>query len=307
MEGERVVAHSGGSAGISAVVSFMPERGVGFVMLANTTPNPLRDSQKAGALLWPLILGETPAPIAAPPAASAAAPEAPASPAADLPAVDALLARMVRAAGGARALRRHRSLAIRAVKTYEHQGVQAEVSIQARAPAMRVEEEVWTAAGREIGRVRIYFDGTAGGQETTFGQDYIHDAAQNRRARRDSAFSPLLEIRDLYRELRVVDSGTVDGAKTYVLELVPEEGETVRLHVSARTALVVRREVGGETATFADHRRVDGEMIPFRTTIQDALGETSVRVGSARFGAAIPDGAFAPRPGSLPRPPSRRQ
>ena len=43
----------------------------------------------------------------------------------------------------------------------------------------------WTAAGRKIARLRIYFDGRHGGQETTFGQDAINDDAANDRARRD--------------------------------------------------------------------------------------------------------------------------
>jgi hypothetical protein len=39
-----------------------------------------------------------------------------------------------------------------------------------------------------IGRVRVFFDGTRGGQETTFGQDETYDADANEKARRESAF-----------------------------------------------------------------------------------------------------------------------
>ena len=37
--GHTVVEHNGGSQGISALVSFVPDRRVGFAFLANTSPN----------------------------------------------------------------------------------------------------------------------------------------------------------------------------------------------------------------------------------------------------------------------------
>jgi len=56
-EGKQVVEHNGGSEGISALVSFIPAEGVGFVFLANTSPNFLTTIGNAGSLLWPLIVG----------------------------------------------------------------------------------------------------------------------------------------------------------------------------------------------------------------------------------------------------------
>ena len=55
--GLRVVEHNGGSEGISALVSFIPERHVGFVFLANTSPNYMTKVGNAGRLLYPLIFG----------------------------------------------------------------------------------------------------------------------------------------------------------------------------------------------------------------------------------------------------------
>jgi CubicO group peptidase (beta-lactamase class C family) len=179
----RVVEHNGGSQGLSALVSFIPDRQVGFVFLANTSPNFMTRVGNAGRLLWPVILGEADAvaPASAATASPAPSPSPPSSPTlsspAPLPSVEDLLGRMVRALGGEEALRRHATLEIRAVKSYDNQGVTASLSVRAKAPNRRVEEEVWTAAGKQIGRLRIYFDGTRGGQETTFGQDSTNDAA----------------------------------------------------------------------------------------------------------------------------------
>ena len=79
------------------------------------------------------------------------------------------------------------------------------------------------------------------------------------------------------------------------MQLVPEVGSPVSLYVSARTALVVRRESDGETATYADPRDVDGEVVPFRIVITDSVGESSIRVTDVRFNVAVPDAAFAAR------------
>jgi hypothetical protein len=269
-DGEQVIEHNGGSEGISALVSFIPSERVGFVFLANTSPNFLTTIGNAGSLLWPLILGR----------------EAPAAaPANDrLPSVEALLARMIEAVGGEDVLRRHETLEIHARKTYENHGVHAALTVRAKAPASRVEEEVWTAAGRDIGRLRIYFDGRHGGQETTFGQDAINDDAANERARRDDDLHPLLHLADLYQELRVDSKAKVGAEEAFVLTLVPKTGSTVRLSVSTATGLLLQRETEGETIVFSDYRPVDGERIPFRSTIADALGETTVEVEQARFG-----------------------
>ena len=103
---------------------------------------------------------------------------------------------------------------------------------------------------------------------------------------------PLLALPVLYKEVRVLDGGKVGAEDAYVLELVPGGGAPARLYVSTRSALVLRRESDGQSETFGDYRAVDGELLPFRTTIHDALGETTVQVQDARFNSAIPGAAF---------------
>jgi CubicO group peptidase (beta-lactamase class C family) len=288
-DGEQVVEHNGGSEGISALVSFIPSQRVGFVFLANTSPNFLTTIGNAGSLLWPLILGREGG-------------EAPAAAPANerLPSVEALLARMVEAVGGEDVLRRHKTLEIHAHKTYENHGVRAALTVRAKAPASREEVEAWTAAGRDIGQVRIYFDGRHGGQETTFGQDALNDEAANARARRDDDLHPLLHLADLYQEMRVDAKAKVGAEEAFVLTLVPKAGPKVLLSVSTATGLLLKRETEGETVLLSDYRLVDGERIPFRSTITDALGETTVEVEQARFGAPIEDTAFAPAKGGAP-------
>ena len=47
--GHTVVEHNGGSQGICALVSFVPDRRVGFAILGNTSPNQLTAIGKAGS------------------------------------------------------------------------------------------------------------------------------------------------------------------------------------------------------------------------------------------------------------------
>lgn len=224
------------------------------------------------------------------PASTAQTTEPVASP--DAPTIDPLLQRMIEAAGGEEDLRRHTSMEIRVRKTYENHGVIADLTIEKKAPASLNLVERWTAAGKDIGRVRLYFDGSAGGQETSFGQDAINDAEANRRARREYAFHQLPDLKALYKTLAVLGSAKVGSEETWVVELTPEHGSSSRLHVSKETALIVRRESSGEAETFSDYRDIDGERVPFHTTITDALGETTIAVDAIRFNVAVPEAAF---------------
>jgi CubicO group peptidase (beta-lactamase class C family) len=280
--GLRVVEHNGGSQGISALVSFIPEKHLGFVFLANTSSNSMTKIGNAGKLLWPLLLGQKNPPT---PAAAAPPKPAPAPTAVDVPSADALLARMIDAAGGEAALRAHTSVEIRAHKSYDNQGVFADLTIEAKTPDLHNETEVWTAANREIGRLRLYFDGTHGGQETTFGQDSINDDAANARDHRQYAFPQLLALKNQTITVRAGDDDT------WILNL----GDGMRLLVSRKTALITGREKEGETIAFDDYRNIDGELVPFRSTIEDNLGTSTVVFDSIRFNVPLDDAVFSPR------------
>jgi hypothetical protein len=275
-------------------------------LLANASPNYLTRISNAGKLLWPLLLEEqAPAASAATPTTTSIKPVAPASSA--LPSADDLLARMIAAQGGERNLRRHTSVEVRAQKRYENQGVVGDLVIRASAPFCRTEDETWTAAERNIGHLRTYFDGSRGGQETTFGQDSTLTGDEIEPARRKSALHLILDLRDLFTEIKVEGEKTFDREAAYVVRLRPKRGSAATLLVSARTALLLEQEIDGETTTFHDYRNVDGEVVPFRTTIHDALGETTIEVTDIHFNVAIPPAAFGASARSRLSPAERAQ
>jgi len=301
--GHRVVEHNGGSSGISAVVSMMPEREMGFVILMNASPNSLNAVGHAGKILWPILLGEpsrtgsVPTPSRTPPPAAA---DSASADTVGLPAVDDLLTRMIRAAGGERNLGRPRSLELRCTRRYLNQGVDAEQRIRRQAPGRLEMIERWTASGRFIGSVRTYCDGHRAAQETTFGQDKEYSGESLEDAKRDAAFAWLLDARRAFTQIEV--RGRIHRGQDRFLEVVasPSVGTPETWLVSERTFLMVEWKRGSTVESLEDFRNVDGWVIPFRTLVTDDLGESEVRVREVSFGQAVPEEAFEPhKPGPI--------
>lgn len=296
--GHTVIEHNGGSQGISALVSFIPERRAGFAFLANTSPNYMTKIGNAGKLLWPILLDEqapSESPISTAPARPSPSPTPTLAPSARLPDADKVIARMIAAHGGEKSLRRHRSMELRGTRSYANQGVVADLVVLAEAPDRRTEEEAWSAAGVPIGSVRVFFDGTRGGQETTFGQDETYGEEENERARREAILHPLLDLKKAYKDIRLQRTGMIAGEETWVLDLTPARGDAVAWQVSKRTGRLLQTESAGRIATFADYHDVDGELVPFRITSQEDLGEIVVEVKQVRFNVDLPPGALGPR------------
>jgi CubicO group peptidase (beta-lactamase class C family) len=292
--GHRVLEHSGGSEGLSALVSFMPDRHSGFVILANSSPTQLTKVGALGAQLWPLILDEstrTPPPTT-PSRATTLSPPPPAA-TQDLPTATDLIARAITAAGGRARLARHTSMQLRAVGAYIHQGVDIEITGTYHA-GKRVLDEAWRAAGKRIGRVRTYFDGTRGAQQTTFGQDETFTGDAEALARRDAILHPLLDIPRLYESTRVDRKVVLDGEDAFVLVLTPKLGPPVELYISARTHLILRRDSDGESTRFSSFRTVDGEVVPFASTTTGPLGDKVLTIKQLRFNITPPARFFGP-------------
>ncbi|MNQ81378.1 beta-lactamase/D-alanine carboxypeptidase [compost metagenome] len=293
--GMKVVEHNGGSRGICALVSFIPQTRTGFVFLGNTSPNFLTRIGSLGPLIYPLLLnvaGPTDVPVTSaqpliplPPKVAADDRVPPPLPALSL---EEVLER-VRSAPGDLGSDSHRTLSASGVKSYESQGITASVMLHAAVPASREESEVWRAADREIGRLRIYFDGEAGGQETTFGQDAVNDATTNMAMRRDFDFRPWRNLLALYPEVAVAGGAWIDDRAVLRLNLGDDEGH---LSVGLDDWLVVEREKGGVRTLYSDYRRVDGELVAYRTETHDGLGLTSLQWYEVVFDVEVPSAAF---------------
>lgn len=280
-----VVEHNGGGEGISALVSVAPAQRVGFVFLANTSPNYMTTIGNAGQLIYPLVLKlpSSVKPVAVP------VPDPTSEP---LPSVASLMSRLVEAAGGEEAMVRHRSAEWRGTKTYDNQGVIAQLHEIAAAPASRMEDEHWSAAGQRVGDVRVYFDGEHGGQDVSFQGNSANDARQDRKSRIAYSMHALLELPRLCKSVSVTGYIHVSQEPAYVLNCVPAAGDPVKYYVSAKSARVLRREFQDETDDYGDYRKVDGEIVPFVTVTQDPSGVTTTHLADFRFNEPIPAGTF---------------
>jgi hypothetical protein len=276
----------------------MPDRHAGFVVLANSSPTALTQIGKLGEVLWPVILDEaarTPPPVV-PSRVAAVAPEpAPGERAKGtvLPTASEVIERAIAAAGGQAKLARHTSMQRRAVGGYVNQGVEVQV-VETYQGGKQVTDESWRAVGKAIGRVRTYFDGAHGAQQTTFGQDEVFAGDAEATARRDAVLHPLLAAAALYDSMRVDRKAVVDGDEAFVLVLTPKQGAPVELYVSAQTGRVVRRDSAGESIRYADFRTVDGELVPFASTASGPLGDKVLTVKQLRFGVTAPARTFGP-------------
>jgi hypothetical protein len=70
---------------------------------------------------------------------------------------------------------------------------------------------------------------------------------------------------------------------------------TRRKIVAAGEVICFPREKEGETIAFDDYRHVDVELVPFRSTIEDNLGTSTIVIDSVRFNVPLADSVFSPR------------
>jgi hypothetical protein len=209
--------------------------------------------------------------------------------------VDELLARMTAAAGGEMNIRRHRSMEARYEKHYLNQGVDADLLVRLKAPNLRAEDEAWSAVGKPLGDFRVRFDGTVGGQDTTFGQDEVYSGAELERLRRRAPLDALLQLKTAYKRLSLMHGAAIDGEEVVILAGHTDNG-TDLMHVSTRTWLVLRTDKGAEVATVSDFRNVDGVVVPHAIHVQDVLGETTPTLRSLRFDVPLEDALFKLKP-----------
>ena len=138
--------------------------------------------------------------------------------------VDELIAKAVEAVGGEAALRKHKTLRASVDLNFEHQGVQGEGVIYAKAPDAAAQEITVTALGKKLGALHDFFDGTQGGEEATFFPFEPKSGKALEDTRIASYFYAPLDWKGRFKtaELkRIVKVGEEDA---YVVIFTPEKG-----------------------------------------------------------------------------------
>ncbi|MDT7540716.1 MAG: hypothetical protein QOE33_620 [Acidobacteriota bacterium] len=221
--------------------------------------------------------------------------------------VEELMSKMISAAGGKENLRKHRSMTTTASVTFENQGLDGEEITYTQAPNAYAREVAFTAFGKRIGTTREFFDGAAGGEETSFnapGEPW--DSSKLAEVRAAVDFYALLDWKTLYKKIEVKGLEKESGEDAYVVVYTPEKGQPTTVYVSAKTFLVLRRvslsspaagtgPVAIETR-FSDYRNVSGVLVPFTLNYNvPDTGDATAHVREVKFDAPIPAYTFRPR------------
>jgi hypothetical protein len=219
---------------------------------------------------------------------------------------DELMAKVVEAAGGEAALRRHKTMRVVADADLLHQGVSGEAVIFARAPNAYAQDVTLTALGKKIGSFHEFFDGAAGGEEGSFIPFDPKTGKELDETRISSDFYAPLNWKTLFQKAEIKKMSKVEGEDAYVVVFTPEKGSPVTQYISAKTFLPLRQDSMATsdtvsmpvTETYSDYRSVDGVMIPFRRVSNNqAMGDTVLRIREVTFDVHVPEAAFKRKTG----------
>ena len=216
---------------------------------------------------------------------------------------DALMAKVIEAAGGEANLRKHKTMRVRTTLEMPGQGITGEVIAYNRAPSASAEITTLWAAGKKIATQHKYFDGAQGGDENSFTTPTTKSGSQINDALIASDFYRELNWKTAFKTTVIKAIEKVGGEDAYVVEKTPEKGSSIVERYSTKTFLLLQRDTQAtdpesgitinSVATYSDYRPVDGVMIPFKV-VETALGgnETITLVKDVKFDAPLPVGVF---------------
>jgi CubicO group peptidase (beta-lactamase class C family) len=204
--------------------------------------------------------------------------------------VDALLEKMLDAAGGRAAWSQHKSRVVEVVVDFENQGMQAkgENYFSAGQQGERLE---LTAVGKKIGWVAAGYDGKAHWQNLSFLE--APPSPPSERARAEADFSKgLLEPKTLFAKIELTGTEKVEGEECYVLLKTTKSGERLTEYVSTKSFLVLRRDTTGPEF-YSDFRKSGGVMLPHKSVQKDpSMGNIVTTIQSIRWDVPIDPKVF---------------
>ena len=215
--------------------------------------------------------------------------------------VDELMAKVVEAAGGEAALRRHRTMRVTADLDLLHQGVSGEAVTYARAPNSFGQEVTLVSLGKKIGTMHEFFDGAEGGTEGSFLPFDPKTGKELEETRIGADFYAPLNWKTLFQKAEIKKMSKVGEEDAYVVVFTPEKGSPVTQYISAKSFLLLRQDSLATsdtvsmpvTETYSDYRKVDGVLIAFRRVQSNqAMGDTVLKIREAAFDVPVPEEVF---------------
>ncbi|MEK6323157.1 MAG: hypothetical protein AABN33_15905 [Acidobacteriota bacterium] len=182
-----------------------------------------------------------------------------------LPTVEQVLAKYVESMGGRAAYQKLTTRVANGDWENVTRGVTFPIEIYSKAPNKRVEI---LDASENRGFTGRGYDGTAGWSMnmTETGLRQL-EGAELATMQRESDFYRQIKLDQLYKQLTVTGKFRIGGREVYVIEAIPESGNSEKLYFDAETGLLSRREmIYGKTPVqhyYEHYRDVDGIKLPF--------------------------------------------
>lgn len=217
--------------------------------------------------------------------------------------VDELMPKVINALGGEANWRKINSREMKFEIDFVHQGLKATGTSWAKAPNMTATETTITALGKPIAESFEYFDGTTGGEITSFSPADVLTGQQLENAKLENDFYGILDWKIDLKSAEITKMDKVDGEDAYVVVLHPEKATDVTYFISAKTFLPLKKTTVYVSSTsgvkipisqfFSDYRAVDGVMIPYKTkSVNPSMGDIVTYVKEIKHNVAIEDAKF---------------
>ena len=213
---------------------------------------------------------------------------------ASLPQPDAIIASYVQALGGAGALRKIKSRVITGTMTAF--GHEMPIEIYAKAPDERASVMKFPR-----GQGVTVYNGHEGWASVMPRPPHPLQGSELDQARLEADFHFPLNIRQEFTTLRERPPQKVGDQEAYLLLGIRPGQPPVELYFSKQSGLLLRRVYFTPTALgrlpqqtdYSDYREVDGVKVPFRWTVAEPQGQSTVQAAEVRQNVPISDAKFA--------------
>ena len=220
--------------------------------------------------------------------------------------VDELMKKVVDALGGEANWRKIKSRVSTYDVDYVNQGVKGYGTKYEKYPNLTADETNLTALGKPIGKTFEYFDGTSGGEDTSFTPAEKYTGKQLEDARINADFYGLIDWQTNYKKADFRGAAKVENEDAYVVVFEPEKGSKNTIYFSQKTFLPLKLESLSTSSTenisfpyselFSDYREIDGIKIPFKIVNSNSnSGESITIVKEIKQNTAIDDKVFLPK------------
>ena len=170
-------------------------------------------------------------------------------------------------------------------------------------PNLAATDSTLTALGKTIASSFEYFDGTNGGDWTSFSPADTFVGQRLEDIKYENDFYGLLNWKQGLKSSEVTGTEKVGDEEVYVVVLRPEKASEVTYYISAKTFLPLKKKsivVSSTssqkfpfTSTMSDYRAVDGVMIPFKTTsMNPGMGAVVVYAKEVKNNVTIDNKVF---------------